>query len=155
MATGQGSNPLTVLNSYHAGCKYELVEDGGPPHNKYFVFKVVILGVAYTGRGNSKKRAKHAAAASALRSIYNINLSLEMETSQSEGMVAFVPASAAAGGVGVENSGASPQENVNSGPSPQENVNSGKDTTVLSQLVLVVVKLTCVSIEKESIELAI
>lgn len=77
---GQGSNPCMVLNSYHAGCQYDLVEDCGPPHNRQFVFKVVVLGVAYTGKGSSKKRAKQAAAASALRSIYNINLSLGMET---------------------------------------------------------------------------
>ena len=81
---GQGSNPLSVLNSYHSGCKYELVEDSGPPHDRHFVYKVVILGVAYTGKGSSKKRAKHAAAASALRSIYNINLSLGMETPEAE-----------------------------------------------------------------------
>lgn len=81
MATlGQGSNACSVLNSYHAGCQYEMVEECGPPHDKQFVFKVEILGVAYTGKGSSKKRAKQAAAASALRSIYNINLSLGMET---------------------------------------------------------------------------
>lgn len=80
MATGQGSNACSVLNSYHAGCQYELVEEMGPPHDKQFVIKVEILGVAYTGKGKSKKRAKQAAAASALRSIYNINLSLGMES---------------------------------------------------------------------------
>ena len=93
---GQGSNPLSVLNSYHAGCQYELIEDSGPPHNKQFVFKVVIDGVAYTGKGNSKKRARQAAAASALRSIYNINLSLFMETPQpvtGPGPFASTPAS--------------------------------------------------------------
>lgn len=78
--TGQGSNACSVLNSYHAGCQYELVEEAGPPHDKQFVFKVEILGVAYTGKGSSKKRARQAAAASALRSIYNINLSLGMES---------------------------------------------------------------------------
>ena len=80
MAAGQGSNACSVLNSYHAGCQYELVEEMGPPHDKQFVIKVEILGVAYTGKGKSKKRAKQAAAASALRSIYNINLSLGMES---------------------------------------------------------------------------
>lgn len=69
-----------VLNSYHSECKYELIEDVGPPHNKQFVYKVEVLGVAYTGKGSSKKRAKQAAASAALRSIYNINLSLNMET---------------------------------------------------------------------------
>ncbi len=77
---GQGSNACSVLNSYHAGCQYELIEEAGPPHDRQFVFKVEILGVAYTGKGSSKKRAKQAAAASALRSNYNINLSLGMET---------------------------------------------------------------------------
>jgi len=69
-----------VLNSYHAGCKYELIDDTGPPHDKRFVYKVEVLGVAYTGQGRSKKNAKHAAAAAALRSIYNINLTLGVET---------------------------------------------------------------------------
>lgn len=77
---GQGSNPCSVLNSYHAGCQYELVEESGPPHNRQFVYKVEILGVAYTGVGSSKKRAKQACAANALRSIYNVNLSLGMES---------------------------------------------------------------------------
>jgi hypothetical protein len=83
--TGQGSNPLSVLNSYHSGVQYELVEEGGPPHDRHFVFKVEVLGVAYTGMGSSKKRAKHAAAAAALRSVYNINLSLGMEAAENGG----------------------------------------------------------------------
>lgn len=76
---GQGSNACSVLNSYHAGCKYHLVEESGQPHSKIFVFRVEVLGVSYTGRGSSKKRAKQAAAAAALKSVYNINLSLGME----------------------------------------------------------------------------
>ena len=78
---GQGSNPCSTLNSYHAGTKYELIEESGQPHNKTFVYKVEVLGCAYTGKGGSKKRAKQAAAASALRTIYNINLSLSTESS--------------------------------------------------------------------------
>ena len=85
-----------VLNSYHSGCQYELIEDAGPPHNRQFVFKVEVLGVAYTGKGSSKKRAKQACAAAALKSIYNINLSLGMETPES-GLVPVWPPSSAEG----------------------------------------------------------
>ena len=87
---GQGSSPVNVLNSYHSGCTYELIEESGPPHNKAFVVKVEILGVAYTGTGGSKKRAKQAAAASALKSLYNINLSLGMESNTVEPAIVAV-----------------------------------------------------------------
>lgn len=78
---GQGSNPCSILNSYHAGCEYELVEESGPPHNKHFVYSVSILGFDYKGSGSSKKRAKAAAAATALKKLYQINLGLNMEGS--------------------------------------------------------------------------
>ena len=89
--TGRGSNACSVLNSYHAGCQYELIEETGPPHDRQFVFKVEVLGVAYTGKGSSKKRAKQAAAASALRSLYNINLSLGMESPAAGSIVQVQP----------------------------------------------------------------
>ena len=78
---GQGSNPCSILNSYHAGTDYNLLEESGPPHLKNFVYSVNILGCEYRGNGTSKKRAKQAAAASALKSVYQINLSLSMEES--------------------------------------------------------------------------
>lgn len=87
---GQGSSSVNVLNSYHFGCEYKLIEESGPPHDKVFVIKVEILGVAYTGKGSSKKRAKQAAAASALRCLYNINLSLGMETNSVEPTIVVV-----------------------------------------------------------------
>ncbi len=81
---GVGSNPCSVLNSYHQGTQYDLVEERGPPHNKRFVFKVGVMGGVYTGSGGSKKRAKQAAAASALRALYSINLSLACEEGEVE-----------------------------------------------------------------------
>ena len=76
MSFGQGSNPLSTLHSYHAGCKYEVIQESGPPHNKEYVMQVVVMERAYQGKGKSKKLAKYAAAAQALREIYNINLHL-------------------------------------------------------------------------------
>lgn len=76
---GKGSNPCSVLNSYHAKAEYTLVEESGPPHSKHYVFAVNILGCDYKGTGSSKKRARQAAAASALKDVYQINLSLCVE----------------------------------------------------------------------------
>ena len=76
---GKGNNACSILNSYHQGCKYELISECGPPHLKEFTFAVYILGQQYVGTGRSKKLAKQAAAASALRAVYNINLSLGVE----------------------------------------------------------------------------
>ncbi len=73
---GQPSNPISILNSYHAGCAYRLVEESGPPHNKQFVYCVHILGFDYKGSGPSKKKAKSAAASVALKKLYSINLGL-------------------------------------------------------------------------------
>lgn len=73
---GRGSNPCSVLNSYHQGCKYELVEERGPPHMKEFMFRVCLGGDEFLGKGRSKKLAKQAAASNALRAVYGINLSL-------------------------------------------------------------------------------
>lgn len=80
---GKGNNACSVLNSYHQGSKYELVEECGPPHMKEFTFSVNVLGQNYIGKGRSKKLAKQAAAATALRSLYNINLSLGVEETHS------------------------------------------------------------------------
>lgn len=77
---GKGNNACSVLNSYHQGCKYEMLEECGPPHMKEFTFAVDVLGRQYVGRGRSKKLAKQAAAASALKTIYSINLSLGVES---------------------------------------------------------------------------
>ena len=77
---GKGNNACSVLNSYHQGCKYQMVNECGPPHNKEFTFSVDVLGREYVGKGRSKKLAKQAAAAAALKAIYNINLSLGVES---------------------------------------------------------------------------
>ena len=76
---GKGNNACTVLNSYHQGCNYQLVSESGPPHSKEFTFSVTILGKDYLGAGRSKKHAKQAAAASALKDLYGINLLLGSE----------------------------------------------------------------------------
>lgn len=77
---GKGSNACSVLNSYHQSCKYQLMGECGPPHNKEFTFAVDVLGRQYVGKGRSKKLAKQAAAAAALKAIYSINLSLGVES---------------------------------------------------------------------------
>ena len=76
---GKGNNACSVLNSYHQGCKYDLVEESGPPHMKEFTFSVNVLGQDFAGKGRSKKHAKQAAAALALRRLYGVNLSLGTE----------------------------------------------------------------------------
>ena len=73
---GRGSNPCMVLNSYHQGVSYELLEECGPPHAKEFTMGVSVLGREYRGKGKSKKLAKQAAAASAISDLYNIRLHL-------------------------------------------------------------------------------
>ena len=65
-----------VLNSYHQGCKYELVAERGLPHAKEFTISVTVLGREYQGKGRSKKLAKQAAAANALTDLYNLRLQL-------------------------------------------------------------------------------
>ena len=78
---GQGSNPCAVLSSFHSGAVYDLVEVSGPGHLPNYVFSVNILGKEYRGTGSSKKEAKKAAAAAALRDAYKINLCLSLEHS--------------------------------------------------------------------------
>ena len=73
---GQGSNPCMVLNSYHSGCRYQLRGDTGPPHAKVFTMVVSVQGEEFVGTGRSKKAAKQAAAAEALRALYNLQLRL-------------------------------------------------------------------------------
>lgn len=73
---GQGSSPCNVLNSYHNGCRYYLRGEVGPPHNKLFTMAVSVMGDEFTGTGRSKKVARQAAAAEALRSLYNLQLRL-------------------------------------------------------------------------------
>ena len=87
-ALGRGSNPCGVLNSYHQGCKYELIEEKGPPHAKEFVFRVCLGGEEFLGRGRSKKFAKQAAASNALRVLYRIHLSLD-DSSDSLGKLSY------------------------------------------------------------------
>lgn len=75
---GRGSNPCSVLNSYHQGCRYELRGESGPPHAKEFMMAVTLPGLEreYVGVGKSKKLAKHSAAATALLDMYDIRLQL-------------------------------------------------------------------------------
>lgn len=95
MSFGQGSNPLSTLHSYHSGCRYDMVQESGPPHNKEFVMQVVVMDKAYQGKGKSKKLAKYAAAAQALKEIYNINLYLG-DQAKSE-LIIITPINAHAG----------------------------------------------------------
>ena len=83
---GQGSNPCNVLNSYHNGCHYTLSNEVGPPHSKLFTMAVNVMGEDFVGTGRSKKLAKQAAAAEALRKLYNLQLSL---SEQSTGVCTF------------------------------------------------------------------
>lgn len=79
---GQASNPCNVLNSYHNGCQYTLRDEVGPPHSKKFTMVVTVMGEDFVGTGRSKKLAKQASAAEALRSLYNIQLSLSEQTTR-------------------------------------------------------------------------
>ncbi len=79
MALGQGSNPLSTLNSFHSRVEYELIQESGPPHMKEFVMQAIVEGRAFRGTGKSKKLAKYAAAAEALRHVHHMNLSLHSE----------------------------------------------------------------------------
>jgi ribonuclease-3 len=46
---------------------YVLLEESGPPHDRTFVFQVIVSGRLYgTGRGRTKKQAQQAAAAEAI-----------------------------------------------------------------------------------------
>lgn len=76
---GKGNNAVSVLNSYHQGVRYQLVSEVGPPHDKVFTLSVNVLGTDYVGSGRSKKLAKQAAAGSALKALYGINLLLGSE----------------------------------------------------------------------------
>ena len=76
---GQGSNPCNVLNSYHNGCRSYVRGEVGPPHSKVFTMAVSINGEEYVGSGRSKKAARQAAAAEALRTLYNLQLRLSEE----------------------------------------------------------------------------
>lgn len=47
--------------------EYRLLEESGPPHDRLFIFQILVAGtVAGTGRGKSKKIAQQAAAAESL-----------------------------------------------------------------------------------------
>ena len=79
---GQGSNPCNVLNSYHNGCRYSLRGEVGPPHSKVFTMAVTVMEEDFVGTGRSKKLAKQAAAAEALRVLYNLQLRLTEQTTR-------------------------------------------------------------------------
>ena len=90
MSLGQGSNPLSTLNSFHQTVQYDLVQESGPPHMKEFVMQAVVEGRAYRGTGKSKKLAKYAAASEALKQMYNMNLSLGVGNSGTR-QVTYIP----------------------------------------------------------------
>ena len=76
---GQGSNPCNVLNTYHNGCRYSVRGEVGPPHSKIFTMAVSVNDEEFIGSGRSKKAAKQAAAAEALRTLYKLQLRLSEE----------------------------------------------------------------------------
>ncbi|CAG9856206.1 unnamed protein product [Phyllotreta striolata] len=61
-------NPISLLNELRTGLKYELIEECGPSHCPTFKLCVEVDGKKYYGLGNSKRAAKSAAAAEALKS---------------------------------------------------------------------------------------
>lgn len=61
-------NALMQLNEMRPGLKYVVESLSGPPHNPHFVVTVEVNDTKYTGEGNSKQLAKHAAAKAALES---------------------------------------------------------------------------------------
>ncbi|XP_054707132.1 double-stranded RNA-specific editase Adar-like [Uloborus diversus] len=64
----QPKNPLMQLNELKPGLIYTVDAQSGPAHNPEFVATVEVNGQKFTGRGNSKQNAKHAAAQAALAS---------------------------------------------------------------------------------------
>lgn len=64
----QPKNAVCQLNEIHPGLKYELLSQSGPTHSPLFEVSVTLNGETFTGRGRSKKLAKHAAAGAALSS---------------------------------------------------------------------------------------
>lgn len=78
-------SPVMILNEYHPGLKYEMIDERGEPHAMTFTVKVVINDTAYEGFGSSKKAAKAAAARSALIALYSISIDLVPTTPANDG----------------------------------------------------------------------
>lgn len=64
----QPKNALMQLNELKPGLKYSVESQEGPAHQPSFVVSVDVDGQTFTGRGQSKQLAKHAAAQAALKS---------------------------------------------------------------------------------------
>lgn len=64
----QPKNALMQLNELKPGLKYSVDSQEGPAHQPSFVVSVEVDGQRFTGRGQSKQLAKHAAAQAALKS---------------------------------------------------------------------------------------
>lgn len=64
----QPKNALMQLNELKPGLKYSVESQEGPAHQPSFVVSVDVDGQRFTGRGQSKQLAKHAAAQAALKS---------------------------------------------------------------------------------------
>lgn len=64
----QPKNALMQLNELKPGLKYSVESQEGPAHQPSFVVSVDVDGEKFTGRGQSKQLAKHAAAQAALKS---------------------------------------------------------------------------------------
>lgn len=67
-ASSTPKNPLMQLNELKPGLKYEVESQEGPPHAPVFVVSVQVNEQKFTGKGQSKQLAKHAAAQAALAS---------------------------------------------------------------------------------------
>lgn len=68
-ATVAPKNALMLLNELKAGLQYKLISQEGPVHEPIFVVQVEMDEVTFTGRGQTKKKARTAAAEQALASI--------------------------------------------------------------------------------------
>ena len=65
-------NPVMELNSRYTGAVFLFNTPVGPPHSPLFEATVRVRGWEFKGQGNSKKKAKACAAASALKHLDNM-----------------------------------------------------------------------------------
>ncbi|CAN8014770.1 unnamed protein product, partial [Ixodes persulcatus] len=84
----QPKNALMQLNELKPGLKYSVESQEGPAHQPSFVVSVDVDGQTFTGRGQSKQLAKHAAAQAALKSFVHADFTSD-EVEQEEGAGIF------------------------------------------------------------------